>query len=1120
MVSNKTLSLGGVCAFLSAVIIALFWDTSFSSLNVNISMDRNEAVAQAVEQSKSFPLLSEHSKHAVMYGFDGTLRNYVELKAGGQSAFQSIIDEKIISPYYWAVRIFEENTIAEASFYYRPNGDPYGFNHRVPNDHIDDSLSEEAALALINERVNDYWKGDFQEYELIDSSLIKQSNDRVDHTFTYEHRKKDMGEARIRLVVKVSGTQVSKVEPFTFVPEAFIREFSNMRSSNTTITMIASFLMFGLYLLLIGIPALILLKRKGWLKYSKTSMVIAGTIACVAVLSTINFLPLQLFWYDTASSLSQFLLQKSIFWISMGLGVFVMCSITFVLAESLTRMAFPNHMRLWKTWSQDIASSKHVLNNTLFSYLMVPCLIAFVVLFYAITKKYFGFWAPAEAWVDPNFFATYCPWFTGFAVSLQAGFVEEMLFRAVPLSVGVLLGRHFNRPLLGLSIAMVVQIFIFGSVHASYPVMPAYARVVELIVPSLIFGFIYLRLGVIFGAIVHYLYDVAWVSIPVFASSGYLFDKSMVLFIAFIPLGVVLVQRYRSKQWNELKDEAFNRSFEPEVKAEPKPNTTGGEQSETADTKIQYRGNKKLWVIGILLSMTGLWIFQDNRIDIPLDSIELSRAEAITVAEAYLEENNIQLNEGYKGYATYNAHNHSDTFVWQELGEAAYNDLLGTYLLPPGWSIRFVNYKGSVESKNEEINLRMDLQGRVNYFSHRIPEERSGVSLSQEAAKTIVDRVIEERFGLDVATLKMVRATSKQQPNRLDWQFVYDEPHNYEYEGMQLRSEVIVAGDQITYAQQYIFIPETWQRMNRERWVIPSTLNQIINLVVRLSILMIFLIQGFKLLTTKAFSYRTFTIFASLGLLEIIYHLNDASLFAYFPTDQPIENLMIQKILSLVVMVLVNCLILGFTFAIMRSLLKETNQRISVTSSVLGGLFAAALFYLMTLPLEMLFPNIGVNYPEATSGRAYFPWINTMNIYPEGLFRISINLLIVKLIYSFTNGYENTVRANVIGFLMSALFVGFLHFPISFLIGISLFKVAFISLGTFLILKFIIRNNYLMVPTFMLGLYYINHCLARGGFFGFEFYPYESIISLASVLIAGSVILFSMRFVIDTDRQQ
>jgi hypothetical protein len=263
MVSNKTLYLGCVCAFLSAVIIVLSWDQSFSSLNVNISMDRNEAIAQAVEQSKSFPLLSEHSKHAVMYGFDGALRNYIELKEGGREAFQSIIDEKIISPYYWMVRVFEENTIAEGKFYYRPNGDLYGFNFRIPETYEDDSLSEEAALALVNEKVNDYWKGDFQAYELIDSSLMKQTNDRVDHTFTFEHSKKDMGEARLRLDVRVKGTQVSKIEPFTFVPESFIREFSNMRSSNITITVVASFVMLGLYLLLIGVPALIILTFNG-----------------------------------------------------------------------------------------------------------------------------------------------------------------------------------------------------------------------------------------------------------------------------------------------------------------------------------------------------------------------------------------------------------------------------------------------------------------------------------------------------------------------------------------------------------------------------------------------------------------------------------------------------------------------------------------------------------------------------------------------------------------------------------------------------------------------------------------------------------------------------------------
>ena len=57
------------------------------------------------------------------------------------------------------------------------------------------------------------------------------------------------------------------------------------------------------------------------------------------------------------------------------------------------------------------------------------------------------------------------------------------------------------------------------------------------------------------------------------------------------------------------------------------------------------------------------------------------------------------------------------------------------------------------------------------------------------------------------------------------------------------------------------------------------------------------------------------------------------------------------------------------------------------------------------------------------------------------------------------------------------------------------------------------------IPTrasiFTLGLYAINTGLARGGFFGFESYPYESMLSLVSTVIAGFVILFSMRFVID-----
>jgi uncharacterized membrane protein YagU involved in acid resistance len=698
-----------------------------------------------------------------------------------------------------------------------------------------------------------------------------------------------------------------------------------------------------------------------------------------------------------------------------------------------------------------------------------------------------------------------------------------MLCRAVPLSVGLLLGRRYNRPILGLSIAMVVQTFIFGAGHANYPMMPAYARVVELIVPSLIFGFIYLRMGVLFGAITHYLYDVVLFSLPIFVSSGYIFDKSMVLFVAFIPLGVVLVQRYRAKGWNELKDEAFNRSFVPEVKTEPETEIISESETEIGIEKDYQNypqcGNKKIWAIGLLLSLIGLWVFQDNRIDIPMDSIELNREKAIAVAEQYLEDNNLQLAEGYQGYATYKTHNHSDAFVWQELGEGSYNDLLNSYLLPPGWSIRFVNYAGDLESKSEEINLRMDLQGRVNYFDHIIPEERSGVSLSKEVARVIADEAIKKRFGLDVASLEVVSEISKQQPKRMDWTFVYEEPNDYEYEGMQLRSQIKIAGDQVIYAHQYVFIPETWQRMNRERWVMPNTLNKIANFVGGLLIIFIFLKHGFKLLATKGFSYTTSTVFALLGSLIFVNFLNDASLFANLPTDQPIMNLKLIQVISFGVMGVISCFFFGLAFAVLRSILKENNHKISVFSAVLGGLFAAAVFYLMTLPLEMCFPNTRVTYPSIFSVNYYFPFIGTLNIYPDLLWKLAIDLLTAKLLFSFTKGYQNSVKCNLIGFALITILVGFAHFPVEFLVGISLLKIALISLGTFLIFKYIIRNNYLMVPIFTLGIHYFNNGLARGGFFGVESYPYQSIITLASVLIAGMVFLFCMRFVIESNKQ-
>ena len=107
---------------------------------------------------------------------------------------------------------------------------------------------------------------------------------------------------------------------------------------------------------------------------------------------------------------------------------------------------------------------------------------------YTFVTKKLGWWAPADTSYDPNQLAAYFPWLTSIGISLGAGFWEECLFRAVPLAGAALVGDRFGKRNLFIGIAFVFQAIVFGAAHANYPVQPAYARVVELMIPSFLFG--------------------------------------------------------------------------------------------------------------------------------------------------------------------------------------------------------------------------------------------------------------------------------------------------------------------------------------------------------------------------------------------------------------------------------------------------------------------------------------------------------------------------------------------------------------------------------------------------------------------------------------------------------
>jgi len=956
----------------------VYFPRAFPVVSLDIRMDRQAALASADELATRFGWGPENYRAAASFGLQSNVAEFLELEGGGVDAFRDALARDDFHPYRWRVRHFQELERNETTISFAPDGTPYSFREQLAEDAPGAALESDAARVIAERGATGDWDVDLGRYQLLESSQETKPGGRVDHTFVYEETGVRYNDGRVRLRLVVSGDRLTELTRFLEIPEAFLRRYEEMRSTNTLIGAVSQVAAFLGYILGACAVALFFLYRERWVLWKKP-LQWGLFIAFLQFLVVFNQLPLAWMGYDTALSSSNFLIQQTGTALLSFLLFAVLFTVTFMAAESMTRRAFPQQVQLWRVWSDGVANTPAIAGRTLGGYLMLGVFFAYEVILYFVANNWLGWWTPSSAVIEPDVLAMYFPWFTAIAVSLQAGFWEECLFRAVPIAGAALLGKRFGHPRAWIVGAFVVQALVFGAGHAPYPTQPAYARVVELIVPSIGFGLIYLYFGLLTGIVLHYSFDIVWFAMPLFASSapGIWVDRTILLALALIPAVVVLTRRARAGAWVGLPADALNGAWSPPPAPveEPQPETV-------AEVRTMNPLVRRLVPVAGLAGLV-VWVaFAGFTTQSP--PIGIDKATAVEVARTALRERGIELSPEWRTMPVVATvvPNQQHRFVWQEGGAAALGQLEGSYLRVPLWAVRFARFEGDVAERAEEYWVVVGPRGDVFRFVHRLPEARPGADLSEDEARSIAGAAVRERFGLAVGNpteggLEEVSAETTSRPARRDWTFTFENPDAYPLEEGSARIRVDVLGDEVGEIDRFVYVPEEWARNDRDRYVLPDAL-AIAGGAIGVLLVLAGAVAGGVAWARGRFSVRGFLLVAAVVLVLGVFGFINSwpATLANLATSMPIGAQIVVQIAGLSIAVVGMAVVMGLLAGWLRPAVQASGARSgTLAGSLIAGVSMGLLFAALRLALASASPSLTPPWSSFDGADAYLPAI-------------------------------------------------------------------------------------------------------------------------------------------------
>ena len=897
----------GLLSLGAAVIGARYFPDAFSIVSLEITMDRERALADARAIAERHGLGPPGFQEAASFTLDSETQTFVELEAGGKDAFTQMMRDRLYSAYTWRVRHFKEGEANETLIRFTPDGTPYGFVERLKEDAPGATLEAGAARQLAESAAASGWQVDLSRYALVEQGQERKPGGRVDHTITYERVSPMLGEGRYRLRLVVAGDRLTEVTHFVQIPQAFTRRYASMRSANEAIGIGGAVGMALIYVIIgIGVGLFYMLRAR-WVLWRHAAWW-GVFIAFLQALAAINEWPLSWMTYDTALPRSTFLAQQIAIIIASFVGFAAFFALSFIAAETLTRRAFGDHPQFWRVWAKEPGSSTAILGRTVAGFLMVSVFFAYEVALYIFATRKLGWWTPSEALIHPDVLATYVPWLSAIANSLQAGFWEESLFRAVPIAGAALIGQYLGQRRLFIVLAFVLQALIFGAGHAPYPTLPSYARPVELIIPSIFFGLLYLWWGLLPAIILHFAFDVVWFALPIFIADapGIWLQRAMVILLTFVPLWVVLWRRAQTGSWSALDLRERNAAWTPPPIAE-----TSAPHREQQAVSLGSRTRMAWLAVGALSAIFFVWAVFSRP---TRDSLPVSRDEAVRIARQALETQGVTLGPQWRfmtipddGSGT------PHEFVSTTAGEARRRGLLDSYLARPRWIVRVATFRGDVAERAEEWRVYVSRTGTASRPFHTLPEGRAGASLSEAEARALAHASLMNSFKLDAngGQVKEIMASPAKLTARTDWTFTFTDTTVQPLPQGEPRITIVVAGNEVAQARRYVFVPDEWNRRARAAQT-RNTIGQVLTTLVFGVILALAAVFGVVAWSRRRFAVGLFAMTAAVMFaLSLASAANNwPTTLAALPTSQPLQLQVLGLIgVGLVGLVLISVLV-------------------------------------------------------------------------------------------------------------------------------------------------------------------------------------------------------------------